>query len=830
MHRIYAALFLSGLAALVHELMWVRLLGQVFGHTIYAVQTVLTVFFGGIALGAFAVSRLRITRPLAAFVWIEAGIAAWGALLPLLMQPATALYDRLAPLETETPSALAARLAITIALLLVPATLMGATFPIIAAATRRVAAVYAVNTLGGAAGVWLTAFFILPAIGVRATIGAAVAMNVLAAIVARTARATVDEEPGARREGELPGAALLLFLTGLTALGLELLWTRALEQILSGTIYTFATVLAVYLAGIALGSVITQRLRPTRALLAAVLGALGAAVVLTPSIVPLLERLHGLAAGAAAESLVAAALLLVPTTLMGMTFPLLVTLGRGSIARLTAANTTGSLLGPLVAGFVLLPRLGLAQTIVILGLVTATLAAVVLWGGLRPAEKGGGLQPAARGVAFVAVLALIAIPLARPLRVIAPGESLVAYRDDTAATVAVVARGAEQRLKVNNSYSLGGGRGVFTERRQGHLPMFLHPDPRRVLVLGIGTGNTLGAVALHRPEKLVAADLLPGVVDLAARHFATTNENVLRRERDAHVLVADATRIVRSSPDTFDVVIGDLFHPWQAGVGGLYSREHFAFVRERLGEGGVFVQWLPLYQLSTDDFRTVTRTFLDVFPHAEAWLGNFGVSTPIVALVGSKAPVALHRSRWDRAMHDPRLREKLREVYLDQPVELDASYVCDRPLLASFAGAGPLNTNDRPRIEFSAAGAFFRGAAEREKRASLMQLVKLAAAQDRHDRARGAAEQEWLDNRLGIRAFIVTFVALEERNWREAARGAVIAAEKCTAYDLPRRSLAAIGYELLSADPSIAADVFRAALRWNPDDQRARAGLAAAQD
>lgn len=819
MRRIYAALLLSGLAALVHELMWVRLLGQIFGHTIFAVQTVLTVFFGGIALGAFAVSRMRIARPLVAFAWIEAGIAAWGLLLPTLLGPATRIYDDLAPLETETPAALAARLAITFALLIVPATLMGATFPIIAAATRRVAAVYAVNTIGGAAGVWLTAFYILPSIGVRATIVAAVVLNVIAAVLALSARVRTAEEQERRTGGELAYAPLLLFVTGLTALGLELLWTRALEQILSGTIYTFATVLAVYLAGIALGSVVTSRIGVSRSLLAIVLALLGGAVVLTPSIVPLLERLHqrGLASGAAAESIVAAALLLVPTTLMGMTFPLLLALGRGSIAKLTAANTAGSLLGPLVAGFFLLPRLGLAPTIVILGLVTASLAVAV-----APRRV-----PA---IAFLAVLAVAAAALARPLRMASPGETLIAYRDDTAATVAVTARADGQRLKVNNSYSLGGGRGVFTERRQGHLPMFLHADPRRVLVLGIGTGNTAGAVSLHRPEKLVAVDLLPGVVDLAARHFAATNENVLGGDGKAEVLVADATRIVRSSPDSFDVVIGDLFHPWQAGVGGLYSQEHFAFVRERLGERGVFVQWLPLYQLSTDDFRTVTRTFLQVFPHAQAWLGNFGASTPIVALVGSNAPVALHRERWERAMGEARLREKLREVYLDQSVELDASYVCDRALLASFAGAGPLNTADRPRIEFSAAGAFFRGASEREKRASLMELVKLAAAQDRTDLARGGGNRSWFENRLGIRAFIVTFIALEQQNWREAARGAVIAAEKCSAYDLPRRSLAAIGYELLSADPTLAADVFRAALRWNPNDQRAREGLAAAKD
>lgn len=817
--RIYVALLLSGVAALVHELMWVRLLGDLFGHTIFAVQTVLTVFFGGIALGAWAASRIRIVRPLLVFAAIEAGIAACGALIPLLVRAATVFYDARAPLDTETPAALGARLAVTFVLLIVPATLMGATFPIVAAATGRIAAVYAVNTAGGAAGVWLTAFVVLPAIGVHATIGAAAAMNVLAALLVLSLRPVSVAQPPEDDAGALRIAPWLLFATGMIALALELLWTRALEQILSGTIYTFATVLAVYLAGIAFGGAITSRIRATRLRLSIVLSALGAAVVATPSIIPLLERLHrsGIARGPAAESVVAIALLLVPTTLMGMTFPLLVTLGRQSIARLTAANTAGSLLGPLVAGFLLLPRLGLALTIVTLGVFTSVLAIVA-----APRRS--------LAAAFAATVLLLAIPMARPLRIHDAGESLVAYRDDTAATVAVVDGRDGQRLKVNNSYSLGGGRGVFTERRQGHLPMFLHPDPQRVLVLGIGTGNTLGAVAVHRPERLVAVDLLPGVVDLASTHFAGTNENVLRRPDDAEIVVADAARVVRSSRESFDLVVGDLFHPWQAGVGGLYSQEHFASVRARLGQSGVFVQWLPLYQLSTDDFRTVTRTFLRVFPHTEAWLGNFGATTPIVALVGGNAPISLRTERWNAAMREPHLRARLAEVYLDQRVELDASFVCDRPVLERFAGGGPVNTRNRPRIEFSAAASFFRDEAQREKRASLMEVVRMAASQDRADRARGMGDAGWFENRLGIRAWIVTFLALEERNWREAARGAVLAAEKCTAYDMPRRALAAIGFELLGADRTLAADVFRAALRFDPADGRARAGLAAAQE
>ena len=809
---ICVALFCSGLAALMHELMWVRLLGRMFGHTIFAVQTVLTVFFLGLAAGAWLVSRMRIERPLAAFAFIEVGIAAWGAAMPLLIPQLTRAYDRFAAVETETASAFAARLLVTLVALIIPTTLMGATFPLVAAALRRVSTVYAVNTLGGAAGVWLTAFLLLPMIGVVGVIVAAAILNIVAAVIAAIVHRLPDgTEQRPRVEGPLRRAALILFMTGFSALALQFLWTRALEQILSGTVYTFAVVLGVFLAGIGLGALILQRLTPSRALLSYILGLLAVAVLLTPAIIRTISSLP--VRGALAETALASALLLIPTTLMGMTFPLLIDLGRGSIGGLTAANTAGSVAGPIAAGVLLLPHFGLRTAIVFFAVLTASLCVFA-------AERRR------TAMAFLGVVLLSAFFVAPQVRGREePGEVIVASRDDIAATVAVVRNGEEQRLKVNNSYSLGGGRGVFTERRQGHIPMLLHPDPRRVLVLGVGTGNTLAAVAQHRPERLLAVDLLPGVVELAAGHFSATNHDVLRNRAAAEVHVADATRVVRSSREEFDVVIGDLFHPWQAGVGSLYSLEHFRHVSTRLASGGMFVQWLPLYQLSKDDVRTVTRTFLAAFPHAEAWLGNFGSSTPIVALVGSNEAMRWSEARWRRAVGDPSIASALAEVYLNNPVELYASFVCERALLERFAGAGPLNRETEPVIEFSAARALFDDRFDSHRQQTVQELVELAAAQDRYDRLRGARDATWFENRLGIRAFIVSFLALGQGNAEAAAEAAIIAAEKCTAYDLPRRTLAVVGYEILPANPVLAERVFRAALKWNPEDSRAREGL-----
>lgn len=809
--RLVAAAALSGAAALVHELLWIRLLGHVFGHTIYAIQTVLAVFFTGIALGGWLYgrsARLRSTNPSSLFARAELIIALWAVVMPAATVVATSMFDRAAPYAAESVTAMIVRTLITAAVLIVPATMMGLTLPALVAASSGSAAdiraIYGANTLGAAAGTWLSTFLLVPAIGVRGSLLVGAAANVAAALLAwRVSRS----EPGDDRRIEPASpmlsprtVAALLFASGTAAIGLEVIWTRALEQLLSGTIYSFATVLTMFLLGIGLGSVAVRGRAPSRAGATKLFAALGVTTAATPLLIArlpdvsawLAPRLNSsLAAGTVAESILAGLVLLVPTTLMGALFPMLLHLGGGGsashVGRLVAANTAGSVIGPTLAAFVLLPLIGLRNTIALLALFYIVIAAAMLRSRLTVAAAG-------------AAVALSLLPL--DLKVRGEREQIIAYRDDAAASVSVVRTDDEQRLKVNNSYSLGGGRGVFTERRQGHLAVLLAGEPRRVLVLGIGTGNTLGAVAAHAPERLLAVDLLAGVIDLARRHFASTNENVLAGGR-AEVRVADAARIARSSNEKFDLVVADLFHPWQAGVSSLYTREHFTNVRRTLSPGGIFVQWLPLYQLTNADFRLITRTFVATYPHAQAWLGNLGATTPIVALVGSNVPLAAPPRRWAIDGRNALARRKLSEVYLDVPAELHGSFICDRALLEQYAGQGAINTLDRPRIEFSAAEHYFEGRFDAEKVTTLVDLVKLAAQQDRIDRSR-ITDARYFEERLGVRALIVSFVAAEQRRWRDAVEAAEIASRKITTYDLPRRVLAAYGRELIRSDPELA--------------------------
>jgi len=879
--------FLSGFAALTYETLWVRLLGNLFGHTIYAVQTVLCVFFAGIALGAWLFSviarRTRIT--LRTFAVLEMLIAGFGALLPATVSWITPVYDIVAPLHTESTPAELARFAITALVLLPPAMMMGATFPALVCAGSfvrgpSVAAIYFVNTLGGAAGAWVSVFVLTPWLGVRASSWFAVACNVCAALLAATlasSRTSIAGEgvpPGEPKPSWSPPASihpravletklatLFLFVTGLTSIALQVVWTRALEQVLSGTIYTFATILTAFLIGIAGGSAWTTaagHLRSERTvgwllLLLAVL------VMLSSWIIPLLDLLDGFLRrslpattlhSTLIESLLSLALLLPATTLFGLLFPILLELGKdpsrpASVGWLTAVNTLGCVLGPLLAAFVLLPMGSTTGALwVLAGILTGT-ALIRRVVSTYAARSFAGL-PGAGGPAAASTLGK---EIGSPARPSLPGilggtiavglsvlvswvsaslstedETLIAQIEDAAATVAVVKRGEDRYLRVNRTFSLGGGRGVFTERRQGHLSMFLHPRPRSVLVLGVGTANTLGAVSLHEPPRLVAADLLGGVIRMAREHFGATNYGVLANG-SAEVLTADASRIVRSSRERFDVIVGDLFHPWQAGVATLYTREHFESVRGCLEKGGVFAQWLPLYQLSTEDFKLIARTFLQSFPFVQAWLGNFGVATPIVALSGSEAPIELDHERVKASLVHPVLGSALETVYFHLPVETYASFVCDRDLLESYVGSGELHTKDRPVLEFSAAATLFREELEFEKRRTLQDLVKLAAEQDRKDRGRGLHDEIWYSNRLAVRAMIVSLIAAEMEDFRQAGEAALIAVERSVDYDVPVRVLLEIAAFALEADATIAESLYRKATEVTPRESRGWLGL-----
>jgi spermidine synthase len=265
-----------------------------------------------------------------------------------------------------------------------------------------------------------------------------------------------------------------------------------------------------------------------------------------------------------------------------------------------------------------------------------------------------------------------------------------------------------KRLRVNGQYTLGGTRGLLLEQREAHLPLLLHPAPRRVLALGVGTGDTVGAAVAHPDVRVDGVELVPEVLE-AARLFARENGGVLANPR-AHLVVDDARSHVLASPERYDVILSDLFLPWTAGTAQLYSLDFYRLGLARLRPGGLYCQWLPLHQLAVPDLETIVATFVAAFPHVQLWVAYHRSATPLAALVGSAAPLRASAAALRARARDAGLGAALRAAELDDPGDLAVLYVTDGDRLRAVTAGVPPITDDRPRLELSAPAAYFHQA------------------------------------------------------------------------------------------------------------------------
>jgi len=280
---------------------------------------------------------------------------------------------------------------------------------------------------------------------------------------------------------------------------------------------------------------------------------------------------------------------------------------------------------------------------------------------------------------------------------------VVEYAEGLMASVSVVSDPNQHlHLKVNNHYQMGGTSSVFSDRREGHIPLLLHPNPKRALFLGMGTGATLAAGLDHPGLHSEGVELIPEIIPLLPYFRKSTGE--LANDPRIKIVVADARRYVNASPKSYDVIVADLFHPSRDGAGSLYTLEHFTAIRSRLSNGGVFCQWLPLYQMDLETLRIITRTFLTVFPEATAYLAHYSLKAPIVGLVANLGGKTYPATWLEGRVRDANLAQKLRDLRLHTNFNLFGCFLAEASELRRFAGSGPLNTDNRaPRNLSSAA-------------------------------------------------------------------------------------------------------------------------------
>lgn len=704
----------------MYEILWMRRFTAVFGATTPAVAATLAAVFLGFTAGSIVIGRraVRSRRPLRGYGCLEIG-AGIGA---LLVEPLLRLYDHFYPALYQSMSGSAAGFAAvktTLAMLalFIPTFCMGGTVPLLGqaiAAERRqlgisAGGLYAANTFGAAVGAFSVPFFWLPNLTAAASYGICIIGSLLIGAIAwrldpgeqKLALTPVVKRPTPKVAASVGMSARVLgvfaALSGLLLFILQVVWSRMFAQVHENSIHSFSVVVAVLLVGLAGGAALARELLRSGWAPARLLGvgwiAGGTLVFLTPSLFYSLTDGLSYIKGNGGWTYYGMKILwlslptvFAPTLLAGMVLPLLMEMaGQMSdqpsgrvLGGLIGFNTAGAIVGSLVAAFVLPATLGLWASLVFVGVTMIVAGDYCFSAG--PAKRWFSPRRGITcGLLVIGFFLLKPAGLPRTRYRESLGEKLLALNESSHGIVAVVEKGNSRRIKLNNFYVLGGTASTGDERMQGHLPLLLHPAPRRVAFLGLGTGITAGAVLLHPVEKVTAMEIVPEVIDDAREYFAEANLGFVTSSK-VEVIADDARNYLRGSLREFDVIVGDLVVPWRQGEAALYTTEHFATVRRSLASGGIFCQWLPMFQLSEEEFNIVAATFLDVFPHTTLWRGDFAPDEPAVALIG----------RLDEAPLDPALVERrVREL---KPDPANAS-------LAHAAGlwmflAGPLDPKE----------------------------------------------------------------------------------------------------------------------------------------
>jgi spermidine synthase len=741
----------SGCSALIYEIVWYQLLQLVIGSTAVSLGVLLATFMGGLCIGSMALPRIRSVRrqhPLRVYALVELGIGICGILvlfgLPLVDQVYVAAVGHGLP-------AMLLRAVVAAACLLPPTVLMGASLP---AASRWLETtpegvswmglLYGGNTVGAVFGCLLAGFYLLRVHDMATATLVAAAINGVVALIsfgmaARTPHQAAAPEPAATPVAEAAPAAgswpiyVTIALSGACALGAEVVWTRLLGLLLGATVYTFSIILAVFLAGLGIGSGVAAALvrgiaRPRLAIGWCQLLLAGAvawtAYMLANSLPywPINPLLSTSPWYTFQIDLARAIWAILPAALLwGASFPLALgaVASRGGdagrmVGGIYAANTAGAILGALGFSMLLIPAVGTQgceRALILLSAVSALFALVPLaW---PPRMKAGVLLPAAATVAAVLLaMSVSGVPsmlIAYGRRItLSASSSQILYAGEGMNASIAISRWNDGAVQFHVSGKVEASTEPYDMRLQrmlGHMPALLHANPRSVLVVGFGAGVTAGSFVLH-PEvrRIVICEMERMIPPVATRYFGRENNSVLNDPR-VEMVYDDARHYVLTTQEKFDVITSDPIHPWVKGSATLYSKEYFELVKQHLNPGGIVTQWVPLYETDLNTVKSELATFFDVFPDGTIWGNDTAGGGYDTVLLGQAEATRIDVDQLQEKLERPdqaRVAQSMREVGFGSAIALLSTYAGQGPDLRSWLVDAEINLDGNLRLQYLA--------------------------------------------------------------------------------------------------------------------------------
>jgi spermidine synthase len=738
----------SGCAALIFEIVWFQLLQLVVGSSAVSLGVLLGTYMAGMCLGSLLLPRYVSTRrhPLKVYAVIEGGVGICGLLVLLILPSLEHLY---AASGGSGLFGILMRAGVAGACLLPPTLLLGASLPAIAryvesspGGVSRLGYFYGGNIAGAVCGCLLAGFYLLRLYDMATATYVAAAINATVAwlsygLSTRTCyEPTPPGEPPARKAAPTPAAQgsvyVAIGLSGLTALGAEVVWTRLLSVMLGATVYTFSIILAVFLAGLGIGTAVASHLarqtRNPRVALGVCQLLLAAAIAWTAYALadalpnwPIDPLLAKSAVFNFQVDIMRCMWAVFPAAcLWGAGFPLALaaTAERSQdsgtlVGRVYFANTVGGVIGALAFSIVLIPWIGTQDCQrLLIGL--AGISALTVF---APGARSLGKLTAATTVAsVVAVVWMIANIAPVPWLAVAYGRRMILQLDPGRALY--VGEGRNYSVVIseppdgNRYFHVAGKVEASTaladmrlQRMLGHMPALFHQDPKSVLVVGFGAGVTAGTFVLHSTvQAITICELEPLVAAAATKYFHNENYDVAKDPR-ATIHYDDARHFILTSKKKFDIITSDPIHPWVKGTSSLYSRQYFDLVKQHLRPGGIVTQWVPLYESDLATVKSEIATFFDAFPNATVWGNTINGQGNDIVLMGQVEPMQLNldalQDRWNRADYR-RVTQSMGAVNFHSVTDVFATYAGRASDLKPWLAGADINDDMSMRLQYLA--------------------------------------------------------------------------------------------------------------------------------
>lgn len=755
---ILVMMFVSGAAGLIYQVLWMKQLGLLFGNTSHATSITLAAFFAGLGFGSWWWGKRagKSSNPMRLYAILELGIVVTALIYFIILKIFHGVYPHVYEAIYGTAWMLILKFALSLLLIFPAAFFMGGTIPAIGQAIirqpskfgRMAAFIYGTNTLGAAMGVSYAAFVLIPTFGFRTTYVIALSLSLavtgISWWISRKPEASTDPNVSSQNANDLTenktlplepdqnkplGDKLILalsFFSGFAVLSLEVLWTRIFAQVHENSVYSFAIILTVVLICLALGAWLTSLISrlnlPSLQVTAALMVIGGALLLLNPMM--LMKVTNNLEPISKIESwdiyvnrIFSMGFRGVGLTVLalGMLFPFLMKAsarhlnepGR-TLGRLLSTNTLGAIIGALVSGFILLPTIGMWASIQFIA------AAYLIVGLILPIgwKRGAIITRTISAICIILLFTLLdpkKFPSQGQHAELKPVKILQTWETSDCTVTAIKKDNGHISIKVNGAYSLGSTQVYDEQANQSRIPLMAYPHIKSIFNIGLGTGMSAGAALLPEfpnVKKVVSSELTAAVVEAAKLHIPDSMTHGLFTDPRSEIVIEDGRHYLMATDQKFDMINADLFLPYLRGAGNLYSLEHYQASAKRLNPDGVFVQWLPLYQLTEAEFGVITRTMLEAFDQVTLWRNNFVPGSEKVALIGqlNKNPLPnlppINRDAMLEVAAGMNWQQPSNEMISPTASTIPFYYAGNLTAAKRLFDSYPINTDDKPVIEY----------------------------------------------------------------------------------------------------------------------------------